>query len=268
MELEHSFRVPAPVDEAFAMLIDIEKVAPCMPGATLVSMDAEDEFTGEVLVKVGPMRMSYRGKAKIVDIDRDNHRAVVEAKGREVRGTGTAAATVTATLTADGAETVARVITDLAVTGRPAQFGRGIMVEVGDRLLAEFAKRLGNQMTEMKAAAIYAPEPEPAVSSNGAAAVVPAPAEVSAHAPAVPESATPGASAPVGAALASATAESATPEVSAPAAAAAATPTAKAAGSGDSINLVSIVMVPVLKRLVPVAIGAVIGALIVWLVMR
>jgi len=249
MELEHSFRVPAPVDEAFAMLLDIEQVAACMPGATLVSMDGDNEFTGEVLVKVGPMKMSYRGVAKIVSIDREAHRAVVEAKGRETRGTGTAAATVTATLSPDGDATVAKVITDLAVTGRPAQFGRGIMVEVGDRLLAEFAKRLAARMTEARAPEIY--DGPPTADTVTAGAVT---AGVGAAA----------AGSGAGAAQAGSAAEVATATPSPVPLPRQSAPTAE----GESLNLVRVALVPVLKRLVPVAVGAVIGALVVWLVMR
>ena len=134
MKLEHEFTVPASVDEAWAVLLDVEKVAPCMPGATLTSVDG-DNFTGTVKVKVGPIQVTYKGQASFVEKDDAAHRVVIEASGKEARGSGTAAATVTAVLTAEGGKTKASVVTDLNITGRPAQFGRGVMADVGAKLI-------------------------------------------------------------------------------------------------------------------------------------
>src|SRR5690348_9123455 len=129
MKLEHDFTVPAPVDEAWKVLLDVERVTPCMPGATLLTVDG-DEFTGSVKVKVGPITVTYNGKAKFVERDESAHRAVIEATGRETRGSGTASATVNAVLADAGSGTTkVTVETDLNVTGRPAQFGRGVMEE-------------------------------------------------------------------------------------------------------------------------------------------
>ena len=145
MQLEHQFSVPVPVDRAWEVLLDVERVAPCMPGATVDAVDG-DSFTGQVKVKVGPITVSYAGKASFLEKDAAAHRAVVSAKGRETRGSGTAAATVTASMTDDGDSTRVSVVTDLAITGRPAQFGRGVMNDVGNKLLGQFAACLADRL--------------------------------------------------------------------------------------------------------------------------
>ena len=145
MQLEHQFSVPVPVDRAWDVLLDVERVAPCMPGATVEAVDG-DSFTGQVKVKVGPITVSYAGKASFLEKDAATHRAVVSAKGRETRGSGTAAATVTASMTDDGDSTRVSVVTDLAITGRPAQFGRGVMNDVGNKLLGQFAACLADRL--------------------------------------------------------------------------------------------------------------------------
>ena len=145
MQLENSFTVPVPVDEAWRVLLDIERIAPCMPGAALDSVTG-DEFTGRVKVKLGVITLTYQGKASFVEKDEVAHRAVIDARGRDQRGNGTASALVTATLVADGDRTKVDVLTDLNITGRPAQFGRGVMTDVGNKLLSQFADRLADQL--------------------------------------------------------------------------------------------------------------------------
>src|SRR3954465_2986984 len=114
MKLEHDFTVPAPVDEAWKALLDVEKVAPCMPGAALLSVDG-DSFTGTVKVKVGPIQVTYKGDAKFVTKDDATHHAVIEGTGKEARGSGTAGATVHTTLTGAGGKTRVNVVTDLNI---------------------------------------------------------------------------------------------------------------------------------------------------------
>ncbi|MDQ3733276.1 MAG: SRPBCC family protein [Actinomycetota bacterium] len=139
MQLEHSFTVPVPVDQAWRVLLDIEQIAPCMPGAVLDTVDGDD-FTGRVKVKLGPISLTYKGKASFVKKDEATHTAVIDAAGKDQRGNGTAAATVTATLQdQDGSSTRVDVLTDLNITGKPAQFGRGVMVDVGNKLIGQFA---------------------------------------------------------------------------------------------------------------------------------
>ena len=186
MKLEHSFTVPVPVDEAWQVLLDLPRVAPCMPGATLTGQDG-DTFTGTVKVKLGPIGLTYQGKGRLVEHDEAAHRVVIVASGRDTRSAGTAAATVTATLVPEGDATRAQVVTDLTVTGRPAQFGRGMISEVGGKLIDQFAGRLADTLT--------GPGEPPAAASAETVAAAHATASAHATAPAGPQ-----ASAPAGAA--------------------------------------------------------------------
>ena len=145
MELLHSFTVPARIDDAWQVLLDIERIAPCMPGAVIDSVDG-DEFTGTVKVKLGPIGLTYKGTAAFIEKDVSAHRAVIQARGRDARGNGTATATVTATLTEDHASTQVDVVTDLDITGKPAQFGRGVMSDVGGKLIGQFADCLATRL--------------------------------------------------------------------------------------------------------------------------
>jgi carbon monoxide dehydrogenase subunit G len=142
VEFTNEFTVPVGVDRAFAVLTDLEQVAPCLPGATLEEVHG-DAYTGKVKVKVGPIAVTYRGTAEVTERDATSHHAVINAKGKEARGAGTAAADVTADLSAAGDDvTRVTVVTDLSVTGKPAQFGRGVMDDVGTKLIDTFADRL------------------------------------------------------------------------------------------------------------------------------
>ncbi|WP_328875795.1 SRPBCC family protein [Streptomyces sp. NBC_00287] len=152
MELRHEFTVPVPVDDAWRALLDIERVAPCLPGASVTDYDGKT-VTGSVKVKVGPVTLTYKGTGVFEERDEQEHRMVLSASGREARGQGTARATVTGTLTEGDDGTAVTVLTDLSVTGRPAQFGRGLLSEVGDRLVSQFAECLAERLT--------GPEPEP-----------------------------------------------------------------------------------------------------------
>ena len=145
MQLENSFTVPVPIDDAWRVLLDIERIAPCMPGAALDSVTGDD-FTGRVKVKLGPINMTYAGKASFIEKDEAAHKAVIDARGKDQRGNGTAAAVVTAVLAAEGTSTRVNVLTDLNITGRPAQFGRGVMTDVGNKLLGQFADELAAQL--------------------------------------------------------------------------------------------------------------------------
>jgi carbon monoxide dehydrogenase subunit G len=147
VQLENSFTVPVPVDEAWRVLLDIERIAPCMPGAALDSVTGDD-FTGRVKVKLGPINLTYQGKASFVEKDETAHKAVIDARGKDQRGNGTASATVTATLRSEGQSTRVDVLTDLNITGKPAQFGRGVMTDVGNKLLGQFADKLAAQLGE------------------------------------------------------------------------------------------------------------------------
>lgn len=142
MELKNSFTVPADIDTAWNTLLNVEAIAPCMPGATLESVNG-DEFTGNVKVKLGPVSMTYGGEAKFLSKDVVNHIAVIEGTGKETRGTGTAKAHVTTELIAEGASaTRVEVTTELTITGKAAQFGRGVMQDVAGKLVTQFADNL------------------------------------------------------------------------------------------------------------------------------
>lgn len=145
MQLEHRFTVPADIDTVWAALMDPERVAPCMPGATLTEYSGTT-FTGTVKVKVGPISLLYKGSGEFVETDEDAHRATIKASGKDSRGNGTATATVTVLLVENGAKTEGEVRTDLAITGKPAQFGRGLISEVGTKILNTFADCLAKKL--------------------------------------------------------------------------------------------------------------------------
>jgi carbon monoxide dehydrogenase subunit G len=145
MELEHSFTVPVPEERAWEVLLDVNRVAPCMPGATLDSVDG-DEIKGRIKVKVGPIAMTYAGTARFTERDPDAHVITLQAAGKETRGAGTASATVRSVLEGQGDQTHVIVHTTLNVTGRPAQFGRGVMAEVGGKLIGIFASNLADML--------------------------------------------------------------------------------------------------------------------------
>jgi carbon monoxide dehydrogenase subunit G len=152
MELEHSFSVPVPVERAWDVLLDVERVAPCMPGASLDSVDG-DKIAGKIKVKVGPIQMTYAGTAKFTERDKAAGVVVLEASGKETRGAGTASATVRSELTGDGDQTQVTVHTSLNVTGKPAQFGRGVLEEVGGKLVGIFAGNLAGMLAAEPASA-------------------------------------------------------------------------------------------------------------------
>jgi carbon monoxide dehydrogenase subunit G len=151
MELEHTFTVPVGVKQAWDVLLDLPRIAPCMPGATLADY-GDETFAGTVKVKLGPVNLTYRGTGRFAEREEHARRVVIEASGRDTRSAGTAAATITATLHPDGDErTEVRVLTDLTVTGRPAQFGRGILADVGGKLIGQFAECLAGRLGEPEA---------------------------------------------------------------------------------------------------------------------
>ena len=153
MKIANQFTVSAPIEQAWDVLCDLEQVIPLMPGAQLIGHEGDD-YLGKVKVKVGPVTSEFSGKVRFVEQDRDQHRAVIDAKGKESRGTGNAAATVTAQLHADGERTSVTVDTDLKIVGKLAQFGSGMLQQVSEKLLGQFVESL-----EAKLAAENAPAP-------------------------------------------------------------------------------------------------------------
>jgi hypothetical protein len=222
IELDNSFTVPVPPEKAWDVLLDVERIAPCMPGASVLSIsDDGNEIEGQVKVKLGPLSLTYKGTAKFTDKDQANHTIAIAATGKETRGAGTASANVQAVLKPGDAagSTLVSIHTSLNVTGRPAQFGRSLLPEVSGKLIAQFASNLEALIASDNAPAAEetaAPESDgTAVDSSGAAA----PAAAPAPAPAIKQE--------------------------------------------ESLNAFKFVVIPVLKRLIPVAAaGAAIAVII------
>jgi carbon monoxide dehydrogenase subunit G len=169
MELDHDFTVPVPVDQAWPVLLDVQRIAPCMPGATLDSVDGDD-FTGRLKVKLGAMTITYKGAARIASHDEQTHTVTIEGSGKEARGSGTASATVEARLHDEGEQTRVTVHTKMNVTGRPAQFGRNILSEVGGKLISRFADNLAAELARDDSGTETADDDSPAGSPTDASA--------------------------------------------------------------------------------------------------
>ncbi|MFC5923932.1 SRPBCC family protein [Micromonospora vulcania] len=254
MKITNEFAVAVPIDRAWAVLTDLEGIAPCLPGAQLTGVDG-DVYRGKVKVKVGPVISEFTGTAQFVERDDTAYHGVIDAKGRDSRSTGNASALVTAQLRPDGDRTLVSVDTDLKISGKLAQFGSGMIKEVSGKLLAQFvanleAKLAAEQTTPAAEDAAPVPaarsesEPAPSASASGGPELDPA-------ASAAPPTTAPPA---VGSATAgpSAAANRATP-----------------AAEPEALDLVSLAGGSITKRLVPVLVGlVVVGAVIAWLVGR
>jgi uncharacterized protein len=233
IELDNSFTVPVPPEQAWDVLLDVERIAPCMPGASVTSVEG-DEIAGQVKVKLGPLSLSYKGTAKFTEKDQDNKTISIEASGKETRGAGTASATVQASLKPGDGEgsTLVAIHTSLNVTGRPAQFGRSLLPEVSGKLIGQFATNLEAMITQDGAGS----------TTGGAAAETGSPT-------------------PADTADAATTSASTSAPASTPAVTTAAKP-APVMRQEDSLNLVKLVGGPILKRVLPVAAGAAVLALL------
>uniref|UniRef100_UPI0010C76A46 SRPBCC family protein n=1 Tax=Nocardioides dongxiaopingii TaxID=2576036 RepID=UPI0010C76A46 len=169
MDLTHRFTVPIGVEETWAAFQDIAALAECFPGAQVTSADG-DTFAGSVKVKLGPIALVYNGSGTFVEKDDATHRFLVDAKGKDKRGNGTAGAKVALSMVehagASGPATDVEVVTDLAITGKPAQFGRGVMQDVSDKLLGQFVACLEQRLTAPPEPDPPAPEPAPEPASE------------------------------------------------------------------------------------------------------
>jgi carbon monoxide dehydrogenase subunit G len=145
MQLENEFTVPAPIETVWQALLDPERIAPCFPGATITSASG-DEFAGIVKVRLGPISLQYRGSGRFIGTDEATHRTVIEASGTATGGQGTAVAKVQASLAENEQGTTVTVITDLTVTGKPAQFGRGLIADVSKKIIGQFAECLSRSL--------------------------------------------------------------------------------------------------------------------------
>jgi carbon monoxide dehydrogenase subunit G len=169
MELSHRFSVPTSVEQTWAHFADLGAVAECFPGAQLASVE-EDSFHGSVKVKLGPTALLYNGSGTFVERDDAAHRFVIEAKGKDKRGNGTAGALVTLAMAAAGSGPDVDVTTDLTITGKPAQFGRGVMQDVSDKLLGQFVTCLETRLGAESVEAVPAAEAPPAAAVDAATA--------------------------------------------------------------------------------------------------
>jgi uncharacterized protein len=255
VRLDNEFVVPRPVDEAWAVLTDIERIAPCMPGAKLTGVDGDD-YHGTVKVKVGPVVAQYAGVARFRERDADRHHAVLEATGKQSGGAGRASAVVTADLTGDGDSTRVTVVTDLTVAGPLAQFGRGAIAQVSGRLLDQFVA----QLKETVLAGAPSPSPNGTAPSAGPGGAVAGSGAGSGG--------TAGTAGPAGTAGSAGADQPAAPEAGAPAGVAPSGPAATVRPSADPApaDLLRAAAGPVLIRLIPaVLVVAALIALIVWL---
>ncbi|MGH3086396.1 MAG: SRPBCC family protein [Rubrobacteraceae bacterium] len=171
MKIQNEFTVEAPLDEAWEAILDLERVAPCLPGAAITEQNG-DEYKGTMTVKIGPINAKYEGTVKYEETDEEARRAVLKANGRDARGQGTASATITSTMEERDEGTKVNVETDMKLTGRAAQFGRGIQQDVAAKLLEQFAecleRRLGGEEPEALAGVAEEQSGEGAPKTNGA----------------------------------------------------------------------------------------------------
>jgi carbon monoxide dehydrogenase subunit G len=147
MKINNEFTVGAPIQQAWDTMLNLERIAPCLPGAAIQEEKEEGEYDGTMKVKIGPITANYKGTVKFEEVDEENHRAVLQATGRDARGQGTASATIVSTLHEEGDATKVSVETDMKLTGRAAQFGRGIAQDVATKMLGQFASCLEEEIT-------------------------------------------------------------------------------------------------------------------------
>ena len=244
MEINDSFRVSTPIDATWKVMLDIEGIAPCMPGAQLQEVEG-DEYRGIVKVKVGPITAQYKGTARLAEIDEANRRIVIDATGRDTRGQGNAKATIVVTMSPEGGGTKVDVATDLSITGKVAQFGRGVLVDVSAKLMGQFVENVERDVLS--------------VAGGGDTSHAGGPYEQALES-VVPHAAAPAAATKDGAV--SATAASSASERPAPTG-----PRRIDSPEVEPVDLFGVAGAPVTKRLVPIGIGALV-LFILWRMLR
>jgi carbon monoxide dehydrogenase subunit G len=167
MKINNEFTVAAPIQQAWDTMLNLERIAPCLPGAAIQEEKDEGEYDGTMKVKIGPITANYKGTVKFEEVDEENHRAVLQATGRDARGQGTASATIVSTLQEEGEGTKVSVETDMKLTGRAAQFGRGIAQDVATKMLDQFASCLEEEITGGPEEGAAAATAEPTGEENG-----------------------------------------------------------------------------------------------------
>ena len=223
MKIQNEIEISAPPDELFDLLSDPERVAPCMPGASLEGKD-DDSYEGTVKLKVGPITASYQGTLHFVELDRENRRAVMRASGQETSGQGNAEATITASVSGSDSQSVLSMETDMEVRGKAAQFGRGALGNVSQKILQQFARNLESQVLSGKE---REEEPSEETATDGGAE-----------------------------------ADGTAPTRDAGAARQTAGPVAATPGGEDSLDVFSVVGGPMLRQAAPAVAGLVLGLLI------
>jgi uncharacterized protein len=254
MELNNEFIVNVPIEKAWVTLTDLERIAPCMPGAQLQEVEG-DVYRGILKAKVGPILAQFKGEAEFVSQDPVNYKAVVKGKGRETGGKGNADALITAQLESLGASTKVKVHTDLSITGKVAQFGRGALGDISEKLIDQFAVNLETMVLNEQAGEATAP------AAPTTDAVVEPATVVGTATDTATDTAT-------NAATDTATDTADAAPVAAPAAASSATPTVRKIEQAEvaPLNVGSVARGAILKRLAPI--GVVVVGIIVWLVSR
>ena len=254
MKIDNRFTASAPIDRAWAVLTDLASVAPCLPGAQLTGVDG-DAYTGKVKIKIGPVVSEYGGTARFLEKHEEDHRAVINAAGRDSRGAGNAAAVITAQLHPDGEHTEVVMATDLKITGKVAQFGSNVIKEVSEKMLGQFVSCLEGRLAAEEAPAPAAPAAE--TTTAAAPGAVPTPAPTPGPAAARTNGAT---------ATAAPAAPSTAPSTAAPAAASA---PQQPEQEVEPLDLMKVAGPALSKRLVPVGVVLlVIVALIIYFVVR
>jgi uncharacterized protein len=271
MKINNEFTVSAPIDQAWETMLNLERIAPCLPGAAIQEEKGEGEYDGTMKVKIGPITANYKGTVKFEEVDEENHRAVLQATGRDARGQGTASATITSTLQEEGDSTKVTVETDMKLTGRAAQFGRGIAQDVATKMLGQFASCLEEEITggpEEGAAAAAAAEPtgEENGSRDGTQPQAPPAAAAGGTAGRIISSEDPSL-------MAGGTVEGAVVTGSSPSEPAAGTPTtgqpqAPRREEQEAFDIGAASQEAILKRVTPVLVGAGVLVVLIWLLRR
>ena len=262
MKINNEFTVGVPVEEAWETMLNLERIAPCLPGAAIQGSEGE-EYQGTMKVKIGPITANYKGTAKFEETDEENRRAVLKATGRDARGQGTASATIVSTLQEEGDDTRVMVETDMKLTGRAAQFGRGIAQDVATRMLEQFAECLEREISG-GGAAREAPGAASEETGNGAAAQeAPAASSVGGTAGRVISSEDP--SVMAGGTVEGAIVSEDTPEA---AASTEEQPPRSEPEEQEAFDLGAASQEAILKRLGPVLAGLGLLAILIWLIRR
>jgi uncharacterized protein len=270
MKINNEFTVSAPIDQAWETMLNLEKIAPCLPGAAIQEEKGDGEYDGTMKVKIGPITANYKGTVKFEEVDEENHRAVLQATGRDARGQGTASATITSTLQEEGDSTKVSVETDMKLTGRAAQFGRGIAQDVATKMLSQFASCLEEEIMggpeEGAAAAAAEPTGEENGSRDGTQQQPPPAAAAGGTAGRIISSEDP--SVMGGGTVEGAVVAGSSPSQPAPGAPTTGQPQAPPREEQEAFDVGAASQEAILKRVTPILVGAGVLVVLIWLLRR